>query len=217
MGKLQLELGNLDGKVIVEAGHIYTSEQPNQEHYVGVEIGLQLAKVFQALEMETENWLFIDNYNPKLEGQEEILVLDDYVSYLGKVGLKPKKIIYESDFLKKAQENLDELVDEGFTYEQKGKIILGKGKVTLFENGKYFCPLLDACAYQQKLKQADYCVTVLPENYKQQQKDTSIILKKLGINFCHIFPYFYSSQKEDLLQNALQLVKTVNQLSGEIK
>lgn len=220
--------------IIVEAGHIYTNEQPSLDHQIGATWGNLLSNYLTLFGSQITKWLFIDNYNPQFEEKPQDLEIANYVNLLSEWKFAPDKVLYESDFVEHAQEIVTYLQKQGYAKENhEGKTILNKGKILLYdpEHEKYMCSLLDACLYLQKLEQADGCITILNQQYASQQKGTFAILKKLNINVNRIFPFFYSTknsttnpsinaQNENknlyFVQPAINLLQIVSKLSGSV-
>ncbi len=240
MKTLQLKFPTSGKKstMIVEAGHIYTNEQPALEHQVGATWGNLLSSYLMLFGAETAKWLFIDNYNPSIEGKPQILDETRYVEKLTTWGFVPDKIVYEADLVSEAKEVVKHLQQQGYAGpHHNGRIVLYKGNVLLHDpqSDKYMCALLDACLYMQKLKQADGCITVLDQQYATQQKGTITILKRMGVGTDSIFPFFYSTTQAQqhasvessrvyvnasnglsFVQPAIDLLQAVAKLSGSI-
>ena len=187
----------IKSKIIIEAGHIYTNEQPSLEHQISAFWGSFLSKYFKEWGVETENWLFVDDYNPKFESKPFLLDESGYKWQLKKWGFHPDEVIHEMELVGQAKDALELLVKNDYAGEYGGKIVLRKDTILLYDSktDKFMCSLLDACLYLQKLKEADGCITVLDQQYKAQQKGAITILKKLKANTSVIFPFFYSTSK----------------------
>lgn len=201
----ELKALNQGTKVIIEAGHIYTDEMPGLEHTISANIGSQIGKFMSSLGYSVENWLFVDNYNPQFSDNPEILDLDSYKVMLQEAGFIPDKIVFEADLVPSAQENLDILVQNNYAQKNCASINLlkkvNKEKQVLFnmENGHYSCSLLDASFYVQKASQGNILITVLPEKFKSEQKQTMTIISKLqksGVNISskQIASLYFSDQ-----------------------
>lgn len=187
-------------KVIVEAGHIYTDEEPTLEQMVGAAIGKNIIDLLKIVGATPEGWLFVDDYNPQfkdLTGPKPGKKLDiiDYTAQLREVGFAPVKVIYESSLVTKAEKLLGMLDGGNKTKCVNGITMLKKDNVLLYnqKSEKYMCALLDACLYIEKLEQAPFCITILDQQYAPQQKGTLTILKKLGVDTTCIFPFFYTT------------------------
>lgn len=226
--------------LIVEAGHIYTHETPNLEHIMGARLGGMLSGYLQVFGADVSKWLFVDNYNPGFEDKPQDLNLQDYVEMISDSGFKPDKIKFEADLVDHAKEAIRFLESKNYAGERHdGKIVLYKGGLLLHdpEEDKFACSLLDACLYQEKLNEADGCITVLDRKYAPQQKGTLIILKKLGVETGRIVPFLYSTpingnvyekapvnnpdqhtngKIATFVQPAIDLLQLVAQLSGTI-
>ncbi|MDO8481143.1 MAG: hypothetical protein Q7S65_05020 [Nanoarchaeota archaeon] len=193
---LNLPHAALDSTVIVEAGHIYTSEQPGLEHRVGAEYGAQFSAFLQGAGARVQKWLFIDDYNPAIQGKPQSLDEAAYLAALSSQGFAPDSIVKESALVTEAIALLAQLQSSGHTRQtREGKTALSKEGVLLYDasTGRHYCSLLDAALYLRKLRGADACVTVLDAQYRQQQKGTLTILKKLGADTSTIAPVFYST------------------------
>jgi len=236
--QLKFPANGRKSNIIVEAGHIYTNEQPALEHEVGATWGNLLSSYLALFGAETEKWLFIDNYNPQFEEKPQDLDIPGYVSSLSQLGFVPDKVVYEADLVEHAQDIVAYLQKHGYAGQhQNGETVLHKGKILLYdpETEKYMCSLLDACLYLQKLEQADGCITVLDQQYSAQQKGTLAILKKLGADTTTVFPFFYSTPNShthasvdssnvygnehgnlSFVQPAIDLLQIVAKLSGVV-
>jgi hypothetical protein len=224
--------------IIVEAGHIYTNEQPGLEHKVGAEWGNLLSSYLALFGAEIKKWLFIDNYNPGFEEKPQELDAISYIGLLSELGFAPDRVVYEADLTEHAKEILGYLEKHSYAGpHHTGKTVLYKGKILLYDpkTDKYMCALLDACLYLQKLEIADGCITVLDKQYATQQKGTLTILKKLGVDTTAIFPFYYSTANSPLhssvdssnvfanenthlgfVQPAIDLLQSVAKLSGSV-
>lgn len=225
-------------KIVIEAGHIYTNEQPSLEHKIGATWGNLLSNYLELFGAEIKQWLFIDNYNPLFEDKPQDLSIENYVKELSQTGFIPDKIVYEADLINQAKEIINYLEKKNYAGKhKKDKTALYKGKVLLYdsEKDKYMCSLLDACLYLKKLEQADSCITILDKKYIHQQKGTLAILKKLDVEVNKIFPFFYSTKKTEhqgsisthniyaneqdkisFIQPAIDLLQTVSKLYGTV-
>jgi len=220
-------------KIILEAGHIYTNEEPNDEHRESVKYGKLLENYFSMFGAGIERWLFVDNYNPQFEDNPEILNIGHYINLLANWEFPPEKIVYEADLVEQAHDVLSYLQRNNYALKNdKDKILLYKDKILLYDikTEKYMCTLLDACLYLNKLEQADCCVTILNQQYSHQQKGTLTILKKLDVEIEKIFPFFYptpgksiqpplyphiySEQKTSFVKPVIDLLKIIEELSG---
>jgi len=238
---LQLSFPIINGgnsKIVVEAGHIYTNEQPGLEHEQGAACGKFLSNYLEVFGADVEKWLFIDDYNPKFDNKPEILDVGDYLSALNGWGFPPDEIVYESGLVDHAKDVLEYLQKHCFAgLHNNGKIVLHKGNIQLYDPGKdeYMCALLDACLYLEKLERSDGCVTVLDQQYSAQQKGTLTILKKLETDTGCVFPFFYSTEKSmkhesadisnvfangdadvSFVQPAFELIRAVAKLFGTV-
>ncbi|MBS3134459.1 hypothetical protein J4214_04480 [Candidatus Woesearchaeota archaeon] len=236
--QLKFQTNGKKSNIAIEAGHIYTNENPALEHQVGVALGNLLSDYLALFGAKVEKWLFIDNYNPQFEEKPQDLDITGYISLLSQLGFTPDKIVYEANLVEHAKEIITYLQKNGYaSLHHNGKTILHKEKILLYDPGseKYMCALLDACLYLQKLKQADGCITVLDQQYAAQQKGTLTILKKLGADTTTIFPFFYTASNSkthssvdssnvfangngdlSFVQPAIDLLRIVAKLSGSV-
>ena len=227
-----------NSQIVVEAGHIYTNEQPGLEHKHGATLGNFLSNYLELFGADVEKWLFIDDYNPKFDNKPEILDVGDYLSALAEWGFQPDEIVYEAGLVGHAKDVLEYLQKHCFAgLHNNGKIVLRKGNIQLYDPGKdkYMCALLDACLYLEKMEQSDGCVTVLDQQYAAQQKGTLTILKKLQADTGRIFQYFYSTAESlkhesvdpsnvfangdadvSFVQPALELIRAAAKLFGTV-
>ncbi|MFH1276055.1 MAG: hypothetical protein ABIH82_03010 [Candidatus Woesearchaeota archaeon] len=212
-----LQLGNVSGKVIVEAGHIYTNQTPGLDHLTGTAWGAFISNLLEGLGLEVEKWLFIDNYNPHFSGLPEVLDQSTYLSEIAEHGFNVDKVVYEADMVALAKKKVMEMQNSGNAFEEKGVVKLVKGGVQLYdanktapgahEKGKYSCPLLDACCYLQKLQEADAAVTVLSAGYAQEQKSVIKILKSLQADSTRVFPILYQIGNNPKLGNISAVIQ----------
>jgi hypothetical protein len=195
-----------DEKIIIEAGHIYTNQEVSPKHELGVKIGALLGNFFNALGYETENWLFVDNYNPQFEEWPQDLDLAGYETLISHLGFSPDIVKFEKDLVGEAQEKLEYLVQKGIAGEKKGgKIMVFGTSAQLYDptEDKYSCALLDACLYMQKLEQGSSALTVLPctdqygNLYNSQQKKTLEILSHFDVGPDKILPVYFCSPWEE--------------------
>jgi len=210
-------------KVIVEAGHIYTNDQPSLEHEISAKIGGTISQFLILAGCDVEKWLFIDDYNPLFEDKQIILDEKFYIEMLEGHEFKPDKVVYERELIEKAKDALDYLCSNNYAYHdaKTGKIKLMKGNIHLYDSvyGHNNCPLLDACLYIEKLKNADSVVTVLDVKYKAEQKNTFTILKKLGFASENIISIYYSTPEDNNAKNAkitpnlIQILKLFGDIS----
>ena len=181
--------------VIVEAGHIYTNQLPNSEQDISIDQGVKVLQLGKLLGFCMKPWLFIDNYNPQFQNNLSLLDEQAYISSITAKGFIPQKVIYESDLIPQAKEIVDYLLkkEEALPESKTGKVILKKEKILLYNpaEDKYYCSLLDACLYQQKLNESEICITILDQSYASQQKGTKTIVSKLGIDSSKIIPFYY--------------------------
>ncbi len=188
-----------DKKIIIESGHIYTSEEPGIEHFMGLKFGKQLMDNLLQFGFPTASWLFVDDYNPKFEAKNEILDIEGFVSKINSQGTTIDKVIMESSLTDIAKDVIDGLASGGFTSKNGPLTTLNKkvsyGKAVLYdeETNHYACSVLDAAFYLVKAKESAISITVLPAQYKSQQKLTNILLTKLD-------KVGFKTNKEDTLQ-----------------
>ncbi len=181
--------------VIVEAAHIYTNENPGEDHHLSAQVGNTMSNLLGLLGYSVQKWLFIDNYNPHF--QEKPIVLDEeaYQSQLKVWGFSPDHVAHEQDLVPAAKDVLGHLVAQGHAYKHPltGNFLLQKGNINLYDPKKDHvkCALLDACFYLEKVKQSGCSLTILEEQYVSQQKATMAILRKLGVNTALLVPVYY--------------------------
>lgn len=197
----------IEEKLIVEAGHIYTDEEPTTDHQYGAKIGGTIANFLTSLGYQVKKWLFIDNYTPRFTGSEIILDESKYLEFLAKEGFTQDVMVYEASLTEQAQENISSLFEKNFAAKDSdGNICLNKGGIGLYDakRDKFSCSLLDACFYMKKLKEADGAITILPwydnygKPYQSQQKKTLTVLKKLGVDTSKVLPVYFVSPAENL-------------------
>lgn len=180
--------------VVVEAGHVYTSEVPNHAHAFSATIGADVCAILEKQGHTPEKWLFIDNYNPPLQGKPDVLDEQVYLGLLEQCGFAPDIIVHEADLVPKAKETLEFLVGNGLTKTKDGKISLTCGKHGLIvlqnSDGRLSCALLDACLYLEKANAGALSVTVLDKPYSSQQEKTFRVLNALGYNTSLIIPVY---------------------------
>lgn len=188
---------NIESKVIVEAGHIYTNELPAEEHEIGAKIGSEICKALKDLGFVVEKWLFIDDYNPQFENKPILLDESKYESQLASLGFVPDVKVYESALVEQAEQALQSLVQNNYAQKdyKSQKVALCKHNILLFdpETKKYSCSLLDACLYMKKAQKGNVSITVLDQQFEPQQKGTLTVLKKLGGKNDSIFPVYHST------------------------
>ena len=117
---------------------------------------------------------------------------------------------YEAPALKLAdeikeriRENQNSDSDIRLAGEDENRIKIGSNKegqnISLFQPFKTHtgevvsmpsCPLLDVCVYQEKLKQAELAVTLLPASFKDQQAEVRSLFTILGQSPAVIVLYF---------------------------
>ncbi|MBT3814506.1 hypothetical protein HOE37_03965 [Candidatus Woesearchaeota archaeon] len=226
-------------KIIIEAGHIYTNQEVNPKHELGAKVGALLGNFLMGLGYETENWLFVDDYNPQFEEWPQELDLNEYQKKLTGWGFSPDLTKFEKDLVGLAQEKLEELLKTGVAGEKKkgGRIVIYGSSAQLYDpnENKYSCALLDACLYLQKLEQGDFTLTILPcfdqygNLYYSQQQKTFQILSHLDVDPTKILPiYFFSpgeepsqkkkvklSSKEGHLADLVTMLKTIGKVTSE--
>jgi hypothetical protein len=200
-------------KIIIEAGHIYADQNPGEEEIQGAKIGASLSLLFKQAGFEVSNMLFVDNYN----ASQNTLDIDSYVNFLKSLGFNPDKILYEADFQSDAQDIINHLEKQGVIYEDNGIIKLQKKKIHLYDTAKdkYSCALLDAALYIAKQDSSDSSVTVLPLDYKSQQKNTMKILQALGVDTSSLKQkYFQTPDKSNVspLNSVDAILDSVNKV-----
>ena len=207
MKSLTIPIPTIEKTVCIEAGHIYTNEEPALEHKLSALWGNILAQYLTAAGAQVQQWLFIDDYNPKLEGEFETLDEKVYIELLQTWGFTPQKIVHESTLIEAANDLLAYLKKKGLTrIHGSGYIVLNKDAVRLYhpQTGHYGCCLLDAALYMQKLKQNDVCITVLSTDFKEQQKGTKYIFDKMGLHSV-VYPFYFTGKKQYKKHKSVQV------------
>lgn len=182
--------------VVIEAGHIYTDERPGLTHQIAAEIGGSLIRVLKVAGVVPVGMLFVDDYNP-LSGD---LNIKDYLEVLREHGFNPDRVVMESSMRDPAERLITELSVRELTKVKKDGKVLVKGEDTILlrksrilGNGPA-CDALDAALYIQKRKEADVCLTVLPESYRDQQLRVKKVLALLGEQV-PIINIFYNEER----------------------
>lgn len=202
--------GNSGKSVLVEAGHIYTNQVPNNTHFMGAKYGVLIGKYLEAQGVPVKKMLFIDDYNPKFGPKTSTqLNIEKYIKSLKEIGYVPDEVIFESELVPKAKEIIAALHDNGHTKEKTNELVLRKNgdkkakEVRLFTNWggveKISCAVLDASLYSIKNGQADTTFTILDNSgfYVNQQKYTGFILNKMakvGLAIPNIYALFHSPE-----------------------
>ena len=187
-----------DITLIVEAAHIYTNEQPGEEHQTGAQVGGSISRYLQLFGTTVQQWLFVDNYNPLFSEKPRHLDEKKYRESLQQWGFAPDQTVYEADLVGRAADVLQYLLKHDFAAKYKdGRVALRKGKTLLYnsDTDKYMCALLDASLYLLKLEHAQGCITVLPQSYRQQQKEAMAIARRAGADTSRIFPYYFRTEE----------------------
>ena len=161
-------------------------------------MGGLISRYLQLFGTTVQQWLFIDNYNPLFSEMPRCLDEKRYHESLQQWGFTPDQTIYEADLVDRAADVLQYLQRHDFAAQYKdGRVALRKGKILLYnpDTDKYMCALLDASLYLLKLEQALGCITVLPQSYRQQQKDAMAIVRKITGNTGRIFSYYLKTEE----------------------
>ncbi|MFA6411005.1 MAG: hypothetical protein WCW26_05540 [Candidatus Buchananbacteria bacterium] len=178
---IQELLGRYGGEkvleVVVEAGHIYTNEQPGPEHHQSLELGAELCQRLIRAGIRPVPVIFIDDYNPT----ETTLCQRTYLASARGLGFDPAEVIMESEFVAGAEKIIELLNMVGQIDHNDGVVFTVSPKVCLQKaDGKLSCAALDAAFYRYKFHKWPFAITVLPSDYKDQQRNTKRLLKLLG-------------------------------------
>jgi hypothetical protein len=213
-------------KIIVEAGHIYTSEKPGQNHLNDAILGGKIASHIESnFGFEVEKWLLVDNYNPKKNNEIELLDLNGYLFQLRSAGFNVEKCVFEENYVPAAKDIIEILLKNSHAFEQNGNIFFSKKKSLLYEpeKDKYKCGLLDAALYLHKLQDSAFCLTLLDKKYESEHGMAMEILKRLGHNVeDKIVALLYSASGngakmpffKPLVENSLQFLSLSDQLEN---
>jgi hypothetical protein len=187
-------------KIGIEAAHIYSDMTPKEEHFVGARIAANYSNILESVGCITEKLLFVDNYNPKVEGKEQKLDLFQYIRDLTGIGYKPEHIVFEEDMTTFADAILYKLERENKVYKENGLYHLARGGIDL-KDGKYHCSLLDAAFTMQKLNAYDIAITVLPQTRENidQQSNMHRIIKECGYDCNRIINLWHRRNNHGLL------------------
>ena len=187
--------------VVVEAAHIYTDEQPTRKHEQGAEIGGRVASFLAGMGLDVQRMLFVDDLN----AHSQDLDLSSYQSMISERGFSPDVLIMESTLQEDADEIIRSLQDTGHTETNKhGAIILKKPykrakeivlKKSPGRGETAACAALDAALYLKKREGAGISVTVLHEEWREQQEDVRRVLEALGVDI-PVLEIYYDDEGE---------------------
>lgn len=188
---------NQPRSVCVEAAHIYMDEDPGATHDSAAQIGARIATEVEKHGSIVARQLFIDNFNPNPE--EFKLNIDEYISRLRKSGFDPKIVTFESTLALPARNILHAL--NGLTYRHEKDVFLTEKRIKLISCDRPTCSLLDATLYVAKLSMFDLIITVLPHEFREQQKKVMRVLGALGYTRLPIVNVFYDKEgRTDVVQ-----------------
>lgn len=186
---------NNPASICIEAAHIYLDETPNGQHTTSAKIG---AEIFQKLDSNGKailvtNQLFVDDFHPKTQN----VVLEEYIGTLREVGFEPDILTFEKKMELPAKNLLATL--KGFVKCKNGNYYLNHGNILVLKDDVPTCCLLDAALYVAKISMFDLAITVLPEEYKKQQKKVFHILRALGYDNPPIINVFFNEKGEIII------------------
>lgn len=181
---------NQPRSVCVEAAHIYMDEDPETTHDFAAQIGARIATEVEKHGSIVARQLFIDNFNPSPEKFK--LNVDEYILRLREKGFDPQMVTFESALALPAQNILHAL--NGRTYRHEEDVFLTEKKVKLISCDRPTCSLLDATLYVAKLSMFELTITVLPHEFKEQQKKVMRVLGALGYARLPIVNVFYDKE-----------------------
>lgn len=178
---------------LVEAGHIYAGEAPDDEVKMGLQIGVAVKETLKELGMVVGTMLFVDDYNGRGSGQETLEVIQPV---LESTGFLPDSVVFEKDLVPAASQlkyNLPKVKSgpKG-SFAVHGSEIIYLERQDMFGDTKYTCQALDAALYMQKAESAlgGLLVTVLPASYKDQQNATKALVREAGCQAPILNVYF---------------------------
>ncbi len=180
---------NQPRSVCVETSHIYMDEEPNETHDLAAQIGSRIVVEVEKHGSIVARHLFIDNFNPSPERFR--LDVDKYISRLREKGFDPHVVTFEAALALPAQNILYAL--NGKTYRDEGDVFLTEGNTKLISCGRPTCSLLDASLYMAKLSMFELIITILPREFKEQQKKVMRILNALGYTRLPIVNVFHEN------------------------
>ncbi len=173
--------------VVIEAGHIYADQQPQEEHFKGAQVARAIQH--QLNTADVKNWLFVDDYNPDTSR----LDIATYQDQLASHGFPIDRTVKESTVATWAEDIVEYLLWHGHAVQDgNGGAELQNG-TGLYKGGDYQCSLLDATLYLEKLGVADHAVTVLPATYREQQQKTADVLNALHVDQSQITRVYFDN------------------------
>lgn len=171
--------------VVVEAAHIYADKEPGDEQRISAEIGTQISA---GLSPRVRKLLLIDDLNIT----QNTLNQPDYLILLKEWGFIPDEVFLEKDMVPGVigPDGILEKIKQA----KSAKIKNGEGQTKRFwapnpdrmiklvkADGIPTCAALDSVFSRQKSTMAQGAVTILPENYMDQQRETQTIMQRAGI------------------------------------
>jgi hypothetical protein len=175
---------------IIEGGHFYADQKHSplqEEDREYAKHGIRLALDLHNITDESFIWWFIDN----LHGEDFNQAI--YKDLLLQWGNIPIQTVYEADpgLLTEALHLTERIPSNMLLKLRKGVSLInggGQPNQILYKNNKYtpepMCALIDAALYLRKwefLEEKGDCITVLPEKYRGQQKNTLDILNAIKV------------------------------------
>jgi|SRR3989344_3949917 len=209
MGGIESKLGHIQSlvsgmerpAVIVEAAHIYTDEEPTIKHAMGAEIGGKVASFFTQMGIDVQRMLFVDDFN----AHNQDLDLPSYQRMISERGFSPDLLVMESTLEEEADSIVRSLQDNGHTEINKhGAVILKKPykrakeivlKKSPGRGETAACAALDAALYIRKNERAGISVTILHEEWREQQEDVRRVLEALGVDI-PVLEIYYDDEGE---------------------
>jgi len=92
----------------IEFGHIYLNENFSKEHFDGAQVAKKVVSDLKKCNKTYSLTLMIDDYNP----DEQLLHLEEYLTELTKIGIRPDFMVYESSLTKFKDLMLDKASSE---------------------------------------------------------------------------------------------------------
>lgn len=194
-----------DTSTVVEAAHVYLDQAPDAEVLASATIGGLIWSLGQLGE-NSAKMLFLDDLVPN-----PIVTADQVVTNLAKTDFTPDMVVHESSLISQAELILKDLEVAGLTkfHQKSGKLMFKNdwfpltGKAGNLDSPS--CAVLDAALYISKLDNFQHAVTVLNQDYLQQQKQVFKVLVALGMTNASIMLAFFNHQAMDTLASPLQL------------
>ena len=195
---------NPKGMVVVESGHFYAQDGAlTDEQRYSVMIGNQIISALDVKGLRVKRMLFVDDYH----GDKSIEEMGEELATLEKWGLVADEVVSEQEIAGLA------LVLH-FLLQQKGVLELGGtnsslpgewgGVQLLSKNGNGetnpVCELIDAALYLEKMGKGgdNWCVTVLPDCYREEQEKTRKILEAFGMSQLPVSCVFFDKSNGEI-------------------